>query len=360
MDKKFRVGILWATWMVGQRFISLLEWHPWFDIVLVAASPNSANKTYEDAVSKKWSMKTSIPNNIRNLNVFAVEEDLQKIVPQVDFVFCALDLDKNKIKEIENLYAQNWIPVVSNNSAHRWTKDVPMIMPELNHDHLDIIPIQQKNYWWDGGFIVVKSNCSIQSYIPALDPLLRFWIEKVFVTTYQAISWSWKTFNTWPEMIDNVIPFIWWEEEKSEKEPLKVWWKIEWNEIINEDKIIFSTTCIRVPVTDGHMASVSVKFKNKPSKEEILEIWRNFKWFPQENNLPFAPKQFLKYFEEDDRPQTKLERDLENGMWVSIWRLRECNVLDYKFVCLSHNTIRGAAWWAILVAETLVEKGYIR
>lgn len=360
MNKKFKVGILWATWMVGQRFISCLENHPWFDVTVLAASPSSAGKKYIDAVSWRWALKSEIPNNIKDMVLYAVEEDMDKIIPQVDFVFCALDLDKAKIKEIENTYAAKWIPVVSNNSAHRWTPDVPMIIPENNHDHLDIIPIQQKNNWWNKWFVVVKSNCSIQSYIPALDPLRKFWIEKVMVSTYQAISWAWKTFESWPEMIDNVIPYIWWEEEKSEKEPLKVWGKIEWNQIVNESWVMISAACIRVPVTDWHMATVSVKFKNKPSKEEIIEIWNNFKWLPQEKNLPSAPKQFIKYFTEDNRPQTKLERDLENWMWISVWRLRDCNIFDYKFICLSHNTVRWAAWWAVLVAETLVEKGYLK
>ena len=358
-SKKYKVWILWATWMVWQRFISLLENHPWFDIVLVAASPRSAWKPYMQAVQDRWAMDTQIPDNVKNLNVYAVKSDIEEIVTQVDFVFCALDIDKEKIREIENLYASKDIPVISNNSAHRWTDDVPMIIPEINHDHVDIIPSQQKNYWWIKWFIVVKSNCSIQSYIPALEPLKKYWIEKVLVSTYQAISGAWKTFETWPEMVDNVIPYIWGEEAKSEKEPLKVWGKIENWKIVNEQNINFSANCVRVPVLDGHMATVNVKFKEKPSIEQILEDWKNFKSFPQNENLPFAPKQFLKYFEEDNRPQTKLDRDLENGMWVSIWRLRDCKVLDYWFVCLSHNTIRGAAWGAILLAETLVKKAYL-
>lgn len=358
--KKYKVWILWATWMVWQRFISLLENHPWFDTVLVAASPASAWKPYEEAVKDRWVMSTNIPENVKKLNVYIVESDLQYICSQVDLVFCALDLEKDKIKEIENLYAKNGIPVISNNSAHRWTEDIPMIIPEVNSKHLDIIPFQQKNNWWEKWFIAVKSNCSIQSYIPALEPLRKYWVEKIIVTTFQAISWAWKTFNSWPEMIDNVIPYIWWEEDKSEKEPLKVWWKIENWKIINDNSVSISANCVRVPVTDGHMAAICVKFREKPSKEQIIKDWQDFRWLPQTANLPFAPKQFLRYFEEENRPQTKLERDLENWMWISVWRLRDCNILDYKFISLSHNTIRWAAWWAILLAEMLVEVWYIK
>ncbi len=359
MQKKYKIWILWATWMVWQRFISLLENHPWFDVVLVAASPRSAGKPFKQAVEWRWAMNTPIPENVKNLNVYAVKSDIEDIVPQIDFVFCALDIEKEKIKEIENIYAKKDIPVVSNNSAHRWTDNVPMVIPEINSDHFKIIDQQKKDNNWDKWFIVVKSNCSIQSYIPALEPLKKYWITEVMVSTYQAISWAWKTFESWPEMVDNIIPYIWWEEEKSEKEPMKVWWKIEWWKIVNKQNIKISANCIRVPTLDGHMAAVSVKFKNKTSKEDILKAWQDFSAIPQDKNLPFAPKKFLKYFEEADRPQTRLDRDLENWMWISIWRLRDCPVLDYKFICLSHNTIRWAAWGAILVAEGLVDAWYI-
>lgn len=357
--KHFKVGIIGATGMVGQRFATLLENHPWFEVCVLAASPRSAGKTYEEALGKKWCMTRPIPEKMRNMIVMDASADVEKIAGMVDFVFCAVDMNKDEIKALELAYAKAECPVVSNNSANRFTPDVPMIIPELNAEHAKIIPEQRKRLGTERGFISVKSNCSLQSYVPALYPLSKFGVKDVLVCTYQAISGAGKTFDTWPEMLDNVIPYIGGEEEKSEKEPLKIWGEIKNGEIVPADSPNFTAQCLRVPVSDGHMAAVFVRFENKPSKEEILETWKNFKGFPQEAELPSAPKQFLNYFEEDNMPQTKLQRELEGGMAVSIGRLREDTQFDYKFVCLSHNTLRGAAGGAVLMAELLCEQGYM-
>ncbi len=357
--KKYNVGIIGATGMVGQRFSLLLSNHPWFNVVALAASPRSAGKRYEEAVGAKWAMTSPIPENIKDLIVMDATADVEKIAGMVDFVFCAVDMKKDEIKALEERYAKAECPVVSNNSAHRFTPDVPMVVPEINPEHIEIIAAQRKRLGTKRGFIAVKSNCSLQSYVPALHPLKdEFGIDRVLVCTYQAISGAGKTFETMPEIIDNVIPYIGGEEEKSEQEPLKLWGKIEGDHIESAKEPLFTAQCFRVPVSDGHTAAVFVKFKKKPTKEQILEAWKNFKGVPQECNLPSAPKQFLHYFEEDNRPQAKLDRMIENGMAVSVGRLREDNQYDYKFACLSHNTLRGAAGGAVLLAELLAEKGY--
>ena len=356
--KRFNVGIIGATGMVGQRFATLLENHPWFEVKAIAASPRSAGKTYEEAVGSRWAMTTPMPEKMKNMVVFNAVEDIDKIKELVDFVFCAVDMKKDEIKALEEKYAKAEIPVVSNNSAHRGTPDVPMVVPEINDDHIEIIASQKKRLGTTKGFIAVKSNCSIQSYVPALNPLMEYGITKVLACTYQAISGAGKTFETWPEMVDNLIPFIGGEEEKSELEPLKVWGKIEGDVIVNATTPSITTQCLRVPVSDGHTAAVFVSFDKKPSKEEILRKWAEFKGAPQELDLPSAPKQFIHYFEEDNRPQAKLDRNLEGGMAVSAGRLREDTQYDYKFVCLSHNTLRGAAGGAVLLAELLAAKGY--
>lgn len=357
--KKYNVGVIGATGMVGQRFMTLLDNHPWFDVKVLAASPRSAGKKYSDAVGDKWCMDVEIPEAMKDIVVMDATADIQKIASQVDFVFCAVDMKKDEIKALEEAYAKAECPVISNNSAHRHTPDVPMIVPELNADHAKIIPAQRKRLGTKRGFIAVKSNCSLQSYVPALFPLSKFGIKDVLVCTYQAISGAGKTFQTWPEMIDNVIPFIGGEEEKSEKEPLKIWGKVEGDKIVPADSPNFTAQCIRVPVSNGHMGAVFVRFENKPSKEEILNIWKDFAGRAQELELPHAPKQFLHYFEEDNMPQTKLQRDLEGGMAISVGRLREDTQYDYKFVCLSHNTLRGAAGGAVLMAELLCAEGYM-
>lgn len=357
--KQFNVGIIGATGMVGQRFAILLENHPWFKVTTVAASPRSAGKTLKEAIGDRWAMKKPIPKDMENLIVLDATADIEKIASQVDFVFCAVDMKKDEIKALEEAYAKAECPVISNNSAHRGTFDVPMIVPELNPEHAEIINAQRARLGTKRGFIAVKSNCSIQSYVPALHPLRKFGIKNVLACTYQAISGAGKTFETWPEMVDNLIPFIGGEEDKSEQEPLKVWGKIEGDKIVNADNINITTQCLRVPVSDGHTAAVFVSFENKPSKEEILNLWKEFKGVPQQLELPSAPKQFLNYFEEDNRPQAKLDRELENGMAVSLGRLREDKQYDYKFVCLSHNTLRGAAGGAVLMAELLAAKGYL-
>lgn len=360
MNKKYKVGIVGATGMVGQRFATLLENHPWFEVVCLAASARSAGKTYEEAVSKKWCMDKPIPQSMKDIVIMDATADIDKITSLVDFVFCAVDMKKDEIKALEEEYAKHECPVVSNNSAHRFTPDVPMVVPELNPEHIEIIPSQCKRLGTKRGFIAVKSNCSLQSYVPALFPLHgKFGIKRVLVCTYQAISGAGKTFERWPEMIDNVIPYIGGEEEKSEKEPLKLMGKIVGDEIVSATKPQFTAQCIRVPVTNGHLGAVFVDFENKPSKEEMIEIWENFKGRAQELELPSAPKQFLHYFTEPDRPQIKSERELENGMAVSIGRLREDTQYDYKFVCLSHNTLRGAAGGAVLLAELLAAEGYM-
>ena len=355
----FNVGIIGATGMVGQRFITLLENHPWFEIKVLAASSRSAGKTYEEALGERWAMKTPLSDKIKKMSVYDAVADMDKIVSEVDFVFCAVDMKKDEIRALEEAYAKKECPVISNNSAHRGTKDVPMIVPEINPEHAEIIHAQRKRLGTKKGFVAVKSNCSLQSYVPAIHPLMKFGPKNVLTCTYQAISGAGKTFERWPEMIDNVIPFIGGEEEKSEQEPLKIWGKIEGDEIKNASTPSITAQCIRVPVADGHLAAVFASFDKKPTKEEVLQAWKEFKGIPQELELPSAPKQFLNYFEEENRPQTKLDRDLEGGMAVSIGRLREDSQYDYKFVCLSHNTLRGAAGGAVLMAELLAAKGYL-
>jgi len=356
--KQYKVGIIGATGMVGQRFATLLENHPWFNVEVLAASPRSAGKTYKEAVGNRWAMKNPMPEAMKNMVMLDATADIDKIAGMVDFCFCAVDMKKDEIKALEEAYAKAECPIVSNNSAHRGTPDVPMVVPEINDGHLEIIEAQKKRLGTKKGFIAVKSNCSIQSYVPTLHPLMKFGIKNVLACTYQAISGAGKTFETWPEMVDNLIPFIGGEEEKSEQEPLKVWGKIEGDKIVNATSPCITTQCLRVPVSDGHTAAVFVSFENKPSKEEILKLWADFKGAPQELELPSAPKQFIHYFEEDNRPQANLDRNLEGGMAVSAGRLREDSQYDYKFVCLSHNTLRGAAGGGVLLAELLAAKGY--
>ncbi len=357
--RKYKVGIIGATGMVGQRFVLLVDKHPWFDIEVLAASSRSSGKTYEEAVGGRWAMTTPMPEGVKKMNVYDATADINTITSKVDFVFCAVDMKKDEIRALEDSYAKLECPVISNNSAHRHTPDVPMIIPELNPEHAQIIHSQRKRLGTKRGFVAVKSNCSLQSYVPALFPLSDFGIKQSLVCTYQAISGAGKTFERWPEMVDNVIPFIGGEEEKSENEPLKIWGHIENGVIVDSDKPKITSQCLRVPVSDGHMAAVFVSFDKKPTKEQILEAWENFSGIPQKLNLPSAPKQFLNYFVEDNMPQTKLNRDLEGGMAVSIGRLREDSQYDYKFVCLSHNTLRGAAGGAVLLAELLCAEGYI-
>ena len=358
MSEKLRVGILGATGMVGQRFISLLENHPWFEVVTVAASPRSAGKTYEEAVGGRWKMTTPMPESVKKLIVKNVNE-VEEVSKTVDFVFSAVDMSKDEIKAIEEAYAKTETPVVSNNSAHRWTKDVPMVIPEINPEHFAVIESQKKRLGTTKGFIAVKPNCSIQSYTPALHALMEFGPKLVVATTYQAISGAGKTFKDWPEMEGNIIPYIGGEEEKSEQEPLKIWGHIENGEIVKATSPVITTQCIRVPVLNGHTAAVFVNFEKKPTKEQIIKCWREYKGVPQELNLPSAPKQFIQYLEDDNRPQVSLDVDFENGYGVSLGRLREDTVFDYKFVGLSHNTVRGAAGGAVLCAESLKAQGYI-
>lgn len=358
--KKYNVGVIGATGMVGQRFITLLENHPWFTLTVVAASARSAGKLYKDAVAGRWMMSTPIPEAASGLTVLDAVQDIDRIAASVDFVFSAVDMKKEEIKALEEAYAKAECPVVSNNSAHRWTEDVPMVVPEINPDHIKIIDSQRKRLGTKRGFIAVKSNCSLQSYVPALHPLReKFGLNKALVCTYQAISGAGKNFDTWPEMVDNVIPYIGGEEEKSEREPMKLWGTIQDGKIIPASSPSITAQCIRVPVSDGHMAAVFMSFDNKPTIEEILSVWNSFSGRAQELSLPSAPKKFLHYFEENDRPQTKSERMLENGMAVSIGRLRPDTQYDYKFVCLSHNTLRGAAGGGVLLAELLCAEGYI-
>nr|WP_291235333.1 aspartate-semialdehyde dehydrogenase [Frisingicoccus sp.] len=359
MEKKLRVGILGATGMVGQRFISLLENHPWYEVVAVAASPRSAGKTYEEAVGNRWKMTTPMPEGVKKLNVMNVNE-VEKVAAEVDFVFSAVDMTKEEIRAIEDAYAKTETPVVSNNSAHRWTPDVPMVVPEINPEHFAVIEHQKKRLGTTRGFVAVKPNCSIQSYAPVLTAWKEFEPTEVVATTYQAISGAGKTFNEWPEMVGNIIPYIGGEEEKSEQEPLRLWGEIKDGVIVKADAPVITTQCIRVPILNGHTAAVFVKFAKKPTKEELIDRLRKFKGEPQELNLPSAPKQFIQYLEEDNRPQISLDVDYENGMGVSVGRLREDTVYDYKFVGLSHNTIRGAAGGAVLCAEMLTAKGYIQ
>ncbi len=355
---KLKVGILGATGMVGQRFIALLENHPWFEVVAVAASPRSAGKTYEEAVGGRWKMSTPMPEAVKKLVVLNVN-DVEHVSKQVDFVFSAVDMTKEEIRAIEEAYAKAETPVVSNNSAHRWTPDVPMIVPELNPEHLEVLDAQKKRLGTKRGFIVVKPNCSIQSYTPALTALMEFKPKTVVATTYQAISGAGKTFREWPEMEGNIIPYIGGEEEKSEQEPLRIWGKVVDGQIVKADGPVITTQCIRVPVLDGHTAAVFVTFEKKPTKEQILKAWKEFKGLPQELNLPSAPKQFIQYLEDDNRPQIALDVNYENGFGISMGRLREDTVFDYKFVGLSHNTVRGAAGGGVLTAELLVAKKLI-
>ena len=356
--KRYNVGVIGATGMVGQRFLLIPQNHPLFEVAALAASGRSAGKTYAEAVAGKWAFGCPVPEKYAGLTVLDAENDIDKIAETVDFVFCAVNMDKEKIKALEETYAKREIPVVSNNSAHRFTPDVPMVIPEINADHLEAIAAQKKRLGTARGFIAVKSNCSLQSYVPLLHPLKKFGIERAAVCTYQAISGAGKTFATMPEIVDNVIPYIGGEEEKSEKEPLKIWGRVENGKIVSAESPAITAQCLRVPVSDGHMAAVFVSFKKKPSKEEIIKAWTEYRGEPQELKLPSAPENFIRYFEEDNRPQTKLDRMEGNGMTVSAGRLREDNVFDYKFVGLSHNTLRGAAGGAVLLAELLAAKGY--
>ena len=359
MDQKLRVGILGATGMVGQRFISLLENHPWFEVVTVAASPRSAGKTYEEAVGGRWKMTTPMPEAVKDLIVHNVNE-VEEVAKTVDFVFSAVDMSKDEIRAIEEAYAKTETPVMSNNSAHRWTPDVPMVIPEINIDHFDVIADQKKRLGTTRGFIAVKPNCSIQSYAPCLAAWKEFEPTEVVATTYQAISGAGKTFKDWPEMVENIIPYIGGEEEKSEQEPLRVLGHIENGQIVKAQGPKITCQCVRVPVLNGHTAAVFIRFAKKPSKEELIEKLTSYRGFPQEAKLPSAPEQFIRYMEEDDRPQVNLDVDYEHGMGVSIGRLREDSIYDYKFIGLSHNTIRGAAGGAVLCAEALTAKGYIQ
>ncbi len=354
---KRAVGVIGATGMVGQRFLTLLENHPYFEVMALAASARSAGKTYREAVGERWKMRTPMPEAFADMTMLDAA-DIAEMKKRCNFVFCAVDMKKEDIRALEEAYARAEIPVVSNNSAHRWTPDVPMVIPEINADHLAVIAAQRKRLGTTRGFIAVKPNCSIQSYVPALSALLEYEPTEVVATTYQAISGAGKTFREWPEMVDNVIPFIGGEEEKSEQEPLRVWGRVENGVIVKAAAPVITTQCIRVPVTDGHTAAVFVKFRNKPTKEQILTAWKNFSGKPQELGLPHAPAQFITYFEEENRPQAALDRDLYGGMGVSVGRLREDALYDWKFVGLSHNTLRGAAGGAVLIAELLHREGY--
>ena len=358
--RKYKVGVVGATGMVGQRFVSLIDSHPWFELAAVAASSRSAGKTYDEAVAGRWMLPDAVSPAAKKLTVLSAESDISAIADAVDFVFSAVDMKKEEIKALEEAYAKSECPVVSNNSAHRWTPDVPMVIPEINPEHLDVIGGQRKRLGTERGFIAVKSNCSIQSYVPALHPLKeKFGLTRALVCTYQAISGAGKTFETWPEMIDNVIPYIGGEEEKSEQEPMKVWGKIHDGIITAAAAPAITAQCIRVPAADGHMAATFMAFNTKPDIGEIKQIWHDFKGRPQKLKLPSAPEQFLRYFEEDNRPQTGLDRNLENGMAISLGRLRPDSQYDYKFIGLSHNTLRGAAGGAVLLAELLCAEGYI-
>ena len=359
MSEKLRVGILGGTGMVGQRFITLLENHPWFEVVLVAASGRSAGKLYEEAVDGRWKMTAPMPEFVKKMTVYDMDKDFDEIVSKVDFVFCAVNMPKDEIKVLEEKYAKAEVPVVSNNSANRWTPDVPMVIPEVNPEHFAVIEDQKKRLGTTRGFIAVKPNCSIQSYAPCLAAWKEFGPKELVVTTYQAISGAGKTFKDWPEMVENIIPFIGGEEEKSEQEPLRVLGRVENGQIVKADSPKITCQCVRVPVLNGHTAAVFINFEKKPTKEQLIEKLESFKGFPQEAELPSAPKQFIRYMTEDNRPQVKLDVDYENGMGISIGRLREDSLYDYKFIGLSHNTVRGAAGGAVLCAETLTAKGFI-
>ena len=358
MEKKFNVGIIGATGMVGQRFATLLENHPWFNVTVLAASARSAGKTYKEAAGSRWAMTVPMPKAMEDM-VIVDAANVEEVASKVDFVFCAVDMKKEDIRALEEAYAKAECPVVSNNSAHRFTPDVPMVIPEINDNHLEIIEAQRKRLGTKKGFVAVKSNCSLQSYVPAIHPLMKYGVKKVLACTYQAISGAGKTFERWPEMVDNVIPYIGGEEEKSEQEPLKIWGKIENGQIVKASEPSITAQCIRVPVSDGHTAAVFVELENNPGIEQIISDWESYSGKPQELQLPSAPKQFLHYFRENDRPQIKSERNLENGMAVSVGRLREDTQYTIKFVCMSHNTLRGAAGGAVLLAELLCAEGYI-
>lgn len=358
MSEKLKVGILGGTGMVGQRFIALLENHPWFEVTTIAASPRSAGRTYEEAVGDRWKMDTPMPEKVKDIVVMNVNE-VEKVAAEVDFVFSAVDMSKEEIKAIEEAYAKTETPVVSNNSAHRWTPDVPMVVPEINPEHMQVIDFQKKRLGTKRGFVAVKPNCSIQSYAPVLTAWMEFEPVEVVATTYQAISGAGKTFKDWPEMVGNIIPYISGEEEKSEKEPLRIWGEIKDGVIVPAATPVITCQCIRVPVLNGHTAAVFVKFKKKPTKEQLIEKLVSYKGVPQELALPSAPKQFIQYLEEDNRPQINSDVNYENGMGISVGRIREDSVYDYKFVGMSHNTVRGAAGGAVLCAELLKAQGYI-
>lgn len=357
--KKYKVGIIGATGMVGQRFVTLISDHPWFELTALAASKRTAGKPYKQAVDGRWKMRTSIPVSVENMMVMDADADVGVISESCDFVFCAVEMNKDEVRALEDKYAKLECPVISNNSANRWTDDVPMVIPEINPVHIEVIEAQRKRLGTKRGFIAVKSNCSIQSYVPALTPLRDFGLNKILACTYQAISGASKTFETWPEMLDNVIPYIGGEEEKSEKEPMKIWGRVDGDKIVNADLPNITAQCIRVPVADGHLAAVFADFDKCPPIDEIKDIWKNYKGRAQELELPTAPKQFIYYFEEENMPQTRLHRDLEGGMAVSCGRLRPDTQYDIKFVSLSHNTLRGAAGGGVLLAELLCAEGYI-
>ena len=358
MADKLKCVVVGATGMVGQRFLTLLENHPFFQVTGVAASARSAGRNYSEAVEGRWKMQAPIPERVKDMTIIDAS-DIKAVAGICDFIFCAVDMPKDQIKILEESYAKAEIPVISNNSANRWTEDVPMVIPEINPEHLQVINYQKKRLGTKKGFIAVKPNCSIQSYVPALTPLRKFGIRKLLVCTYQAISGAGKNFETWPEMVDNVIPFISGEEEKSEREPLRIWGRVTGGKIVPADSPVITTQCLRVPVSDGHTAAVFVSFDKTPSIEDILYEWENFSGIPQELELPSAPKQFITYFTEDNRPQAKLDRDLYHGMGVSVGRLRPDTMFDYKFVGLSHNTLRGAAGGGVLIAELLYRQGYL-
>lgn len=358
--KKYKVGIIGATGMVGQRFVLLLADHPWFEVTCLAASPRSAGKPYAQCVGSRWVMSEPIPEKISDMIIMDAS-NVSEVASKVDFCFCAVDMKKDEIRTLEESYAKAECPIISNNSANRLVEDIPMIIPEINDDHAEIIEAQKKRLGTKKGFIAVKSNCSLQSYVPAIHPLMKFGVDKVLACTYQAISGAGKTFERWPEMVDNLIPYIGGEEEKSEIEPLKIWGSIENGKIVPNNEVQITSQCLRVPVSDGHTAAVFMSFKdgvNKPTVEEIKKAWSEYEGAAQKLNLPSAPKQFLHYFEEPDQPQIKSARNLENGMAISIGRLREDSQYDYKFVCMSHNTLRGAAGGGVLLAELLAAKGY--
>ena len=358
MREKLKCAVIGATGMVGQRFLTLLDNHPYFEVNAVAASARSAGQTYEEAVRGRWKMSVPIPEAVRGMTVIDAA-DVKKVGESAEFVFCAVDMKKDEILKMEETYAKAEIPVISNNSANRWGFDVPMVIPEINADHLAVIEAQKKRLGTSRGFIAVKPNCSIQSYVPALTPLRKYGLREVLVTTYQAISGAGRTFDTWPEMVDNVIPYIGGEEEKSEREPLKIWGEVRGGQIVPSKSPLITTQCIRVPVSDGHTAAVFMSFENTPPRETILEEWKSFRGLPQLLGLPSAPAQFITYFDEENRPQAKLDRDLYGGMGVSCGRLRQDTMFDYKFVGLSHNTLRGAAGGGVLIAELLFRQGYL-